>query len=96
MHSLSTASSVQAVAVVLQLLVFIASAFYASRIRKTFLLVAFLLPTLIFSWQGFVFLAAMLASVFGASAFSIIEPVLLVVVTVVIPMGCSYALLHQR
>jgi hypothetical protein len=96
MNSLSTASPIQVVAVAFQLLVFVAAAFYAFRIRKTSLLVTFLLPTLIFSWQGFVFLAAMLASIFGASVFSFIEPVVLIVVTVVIPMGCSYALLHQR
>jgi hypothetical protein len=84
----------QIAAVIAQLLVFVIAAFYAARLNKTLLLFSFILPTLIFSWHSFVFLAAMLLSILGSSTFSIVEPFLLIAVTVVIPSGFSYALLH--
>lgn len=89
-------AQLQIMALVTQLLVFVIAVFLAARNRKTLLLVGFLLPTLLFSWKSFAYLSAMANSVFGHNTFALLEPVLLVSVTVLAPAGCSYVLIRQH
>lgn len=79
----------------LQVALFLVTLFYAVRIKRVLIALAFTLPTLLMSWKGFLFANAMTSGLPMRNHVAF-EPMLLFIITIAIPALFSYALLQSR